>query len=65
MTRKDYVKFAAMLKDANSHQACELNYREGWHGACSSLVQRTADIFAADNPNFDRERFLQACGVES
>ena len=65
MIKKDYVKFAAMLKDVNKHQACELNYREGWHGATSSIIQRTAEVFAADNPNFDRARFLSACGVNS
>ncbi len=29
------------------------------------LAHRFADLFAADNPNFDRDRFLSACGLES
>ena len=24
-----------------------------------------AAVFAADNPNFDRERFLKACGLDA
>jgi len=28
------------------------------------VAERLADHLAADNPQFDRERFLKACGVE-
>lgn len=27
-----------------------------------AIALRLADVFAADNPNFDRMRFLEACG---
>jgi hypothetical protein len=33
--------------------------------ALLTLGQRLADDFAADNPRFDRARFLRACGIEA
>jgi hypothetical protein len=29
-----------------------------------AIADRFADRFAHDNPNFDRSRFLKACGLE-
>ena len=64
MTRKDYVRFAAMLKDQLI--ACDtLRMRGVKRNRIISVINATADIFAADNPRFDRSRFLKACGVES
>ena len=62
MTRKDYVRFAAMLKSENV-----MSVRHDWTRThtIDSVIESTADIFAADNPNFNRARFLKACGVES
>jgi len=56
MTKKDYVKFAEMLRTIPL---------EGLEGPAlcywSHVVEGVADIFAADNPNFDRVRFVRAC----
>jgi hypothetical protein len=30
----------------------------------AQIVEGIADVFAADNPRFDRARFYRACGVE-
>ena len=30
-----------------------------------AIAHRLADYFEQDNPNFDRTRFLQACGVKT
>jgi hypothetical protein len=60
MTRKDYVRFAEMFKDMLAD--CESNAS---NAAIDETAKRSANIFAADNPNFDRSRFLTACGVES
>lgn len=58
MTKKDYVAVAAAIR-AEGEQV----------GACSMTIAciaaRIARVFANDNPNFDRERFLTACGVQS
>jgi hypothetical protein len=68
MTRKDYVKFAAMLKDQRQAAIDCNSLKPGADtmlkiGTLNTTVFSMADIFAADNPNFDRDRFLQACGV--
>ncbi len=59
MTRKDYEKFAEMVELAG----------ERFDTAPESDVvryftNRIADIFAADNPCFNRERFHKACEVK-
>ena len=60
MTRKDYIRFAAMLKDMLID--CSSNASKA---AIVETCRRSANIFSADNANFDRARFLKACGVES
>jgi hypothetical protein len=31
----------------------------------TQLAEKLADMFAHDNPRFDRDRFLTACGVQA
>lgn len=57
MSRKDYVAFAALLRDhaqttADPTQATDIAVRD--------LVDGIADLFEQDNPNFNRERFIEA-----
>lgn len=59
MTRKDYVAIAAALASVrppflNPPNAETENV---WIDCCRVV----GDVFAADNPNFDRVRFVQAC----
>ena len=60
MTRKDYVLIAEGFKNAFS-AFTELSYSERW--GMVKAARSVADTLAADNPRFDRERFLKACGV--
>ena len=55
MTRKDYVKVADIL--AGYHQAMIDNF--WWE----DLVNDFGDLFSADNPNFQMEKFTHACGL--
>lgn len=48
MSRKDYVRIAAIIKA---------------RGSDVDLANDFADLFEEDNERFDRERFLTACGV--
>jgi hypothetical protein len=48
MTKKHFIEIAAVLNDTGAP-----------FGTCNAL----ADVFAADNPRFDRAVFLTACGV--
>lgn len=54
MTRKDYVLIAAAIAEVAS-------YSRGHAFFARSVAENLADSFQADNPSFDRERFLQAC----
>jgi hypothetical protein len=61
MTRKDYVLIAAALRESHiydEHEATALN-QHAFTARCLSAA------LAKDNPRFDRERFLTACGVQS
>lgn len=65
MTRKTYVATAAVVRR-------ELDGLAGMATVPATLCRLTllgtaeglADMFAADNPRFDRDRFLDACGFE-
>lgn len=57
MTRKDYVLIAAAVREERERFS---NRNPG----ADDLVRALADSLAADNPRFDRARFLKACGVE-
>ena len=53
MTRKDYEKIANILnKGIRPVQA------DAWF---NSLLDNLCDMFQADNPRFDAERFKEAC----
>ena len=65
MTRKDYIKFAELLRElrptvnpeaSDEAYATILTLDEVAKGMCR--------IFAQDNGNFDRNRFLTAAGVQ-
>lgn len=63
MTRKDYVAIAAALKRVRDSQW------EPWNPnlfsrICDEHAYTVADALAADNPRFDRTRFIEACGAE-
>ena len=60
MTRKDYINFANRLSDAYPVDVCGTQQKaaiEQWEIDCSLI----ADACQADNPRFDRSRFLEAC----
>lgn len=53
MTRKDYVKIAAILLTAYGDVT-----------TINSIIRRIANMLSEDNPRFDRARFYQACGFQ-
>lgn len=66
MTHKDYQKFAAGFKALTnvvdpSPTLLEAGYQLAW----SDCVRVAADIFAADNPRFKRDKFIKACGGDN
>ena len=53
MTRKDYVKVATILNDIAKPNMDMIPFED--------LVTEFADMFFADNPNFNADRFWEAC----
>jgi hypothetical protein len=61
MTRKDYEAIAAALMEARFLSG----QRTEGAQAVNDAAVLICDVMAADNPRFDRARFLKACGVQS
>jgi len=59
MTRKDYVATAEIL--ARHYDTITIAEEESF----DALANKFADMFAADNERFLRERFLDACYEET
>jgi hypothetical protein len=56
MTRKDYQLIAEVF--ANLGQIIDIK-----ETVAVDLARNLADALETDNPRFDRDRFLKACGV--
>lgn len=58
MHKRDYVAIAGVVRYVD-----QLAGETGaaWADVSGELEQRLADVFAADNPRFDRARFGAAC----
>lgn len=52
LSRKNYEAIAGIISKS-----------EGRYGTLWEIAKDLADYFEGDNPNFDRERFLKACGL--
>ena len=61
MTRKDYVAIAAAFH--RTGMAVNIGKRKTAEYAIRLAAIDVAATMAHDNPRFDRERFLKACGV--
>lgn len=60
MTRKDYIAIASAL---NVESPTRTNNPMMTQESFKRIVQNIADVLQADNPRFDRKRFLQAAGL--
>lgn len=58
MTKKHYEMVAKILKRENTRVG-------GDDGMIESIATLLAIEFKLDNPNFDRTKFLKACGVQA
>lgn len=59
MTRKDYELIARALKRAAAEAQAEGHDLDALRTGAIELAYSLAD----DNPRFDRERFMKACGL--
>lgn len=58
MTRAQFELIAHVLSQTRDQG-------EVWNAAITATALRFAHELRATNPQFDRERFLKACGVQS
>ena len=56
MTKKDYIKIAAVIKGARHY---DVNADE----MLSEVASNLATMFYQDNDRFDQDRFLKACDL--
>ena len=54
LTKKDYELIAGVLKLADA---------ECWTDHIELIAEEMADSLEQDNPKFDRNKFLTACGI--
>jgi hypothetical protein len=66
MTRKDYVMIAGIIKDCNLIPTLNKNKENGLIQAdmLFTVASQLAYKLEQDNPRFNRDLFLTACGVK-
>ena len=65
-TKQHYKAIAEIIKgntDTAADDDQSPDFREGLFKARKWITRDLADYFAGDNPHFNREKFLQACGL--
>ena len=67
MSKKHYEAIAnrIALVSSGTKYLTENTAARGHQRGVVELASVLADYFATENPRFDRERFLAACGVQS
>jgi hypothetical protein len=61
MTRRDFILISETLKESRPPDPRKDRVWRNWRDTC----ERMANALVGTNPNFDRARFLNACGLES
>lgn len=57
--RRHYVSIANIFKEELSHGAKEREYF-----VVITIIARMMSLFEEDNPSFDKQRFINACGIK-
>ena len=61
-TRQHYKAIAEIIREQKEHVRVFTGHMMA-EAACKDIAAQLADYFAKDNPRFDREKFLNACGI--
>ena len=59
-----YEKIAQIIESQVGDGFAGEDYDRGWHDAAKGIAQKLADYFFSQNPFFDHQAFLKACGVD-
>jgi hypothetical protein len=60
MSKKHYQAIASAMRITKPAHSTVCTTVQSWQQICQTL----ASVLAADNPRFDRSKFLDACGLE-
>ena len=60
LTKKDFKAVAEIIKDSYNYDWCG---REMSKVCFNRVAKRFANYFATQNPRFNRQKFLDACGL--
>lgn len=63
LSKKHFNRVAATIAEAEPAQGMPDEWARGCNAGREYIARHLADFFASENPNFDRNRFLQACEV--
>lgn len=64
LTKKDFKAVAKIIKGIVGNGFIGEDFDMGWHDSIVLTTKRLADYFATQNPQFDRSRFMKACGLD-
>ncbi len=64
MTKKDYVAIAQTIYAARCDIAEAALEGKQRNSVDYEIIQQLAEMLQKDNPRFNRQRFLAACGVK-
>ena len=59
-SKRHYEDMAAMIRDLRPDMGFDL-YTRGERAAYDAIANRLIELFKADNPRFDADRFEEAC----
>ena len=67
MTKKDYIEIARLIKFRVEYNKTfeDSEFKSGCLDELTKISKSLSIIFQSDNPRFNREKFLTACGVTS
>ena len=60
-----FKKIAEIINERVGDGFTGEDYDRGWHDAIKGVAERLADHFRSENPFFDRQVFLKACGFDA
>lgn len=64
ITKKSIKAIAEIIKIEYNKDLCgNINFDGSWNAALEQIGQDLTDYFAEQNSHFDRQKFLDACGL--